>query len=85
MVLYGHPAEIQGAQRICLSIILGVSTKLWLYDINIYTGLGKVILLSWVVACPIRGTKRKEKQRKEESSWSWSSTLGIVGLELGTC
>lgn len=42
MVLYGHPTGIQGAQRIWLSIILGMSTKLWLYDINIYTGLGKV-------------------------------------------
>lgn len=42
MILYGHPMGIQGAQRIWLSIIPGMSMKLLLYDINIYTGLGKV-------------------------------------------
>lgn len=42
MILYGHPVGIQGAQRIWLSIIPGMSMKLLLYDINIYTGLGKV-------------------------------------------
>ena len=42
MILYGHPVGILGAQRIGLSIILGMSVKLLLYDINIYTGLGKV-------------------------------------------